>query len=290
MTDILLEWMSFRESGRKRDLPEDLFPSRLPKWIFRDLSVLGHIEESNGIWRIAPPVLAVTESDKADACQGILCGARTPKLLERLKTASKRIGTKYHEIPQEDRPSIITIEGANSIDIAATAIEAGLPVQHDAPFTLLACLPTIRNWPRKNCTMVTGKVLEVKRFSRSKLIWQQSSLKQATQAHRGFFRIHRRDWDWVNILKLGPESQAEIEYRAGLLAVTQKAKIVRWSAESRCLHIPRILYPPTLIARALVLCSGKLPGLDQDRGETFFHHVPVRITKMARAIMGLRFK
>ena len=117
--------------------------------------------------------------------------------------------------------------------------------------------------------MVAGRVGGVKRFSRSRLAWLPSTLEEAVQAPRGLFRI-RRDWDWVNLLKLGTGSQAQIDYRAGRLAAAQRAKVVRWDAATRRLRLPGALYPPALIARGLVLCSGDLPGFDRDSREVVF--------------------
>lgn len=288
MTDALLQWMSFRESGRRRDLPEELLSSEQPRRILSDFSALAHIEvQPDGAWRIAPPVLAITENDETDACQAILCGARTPKLLERLKVASARTDAKYSELPRKGQPSIIIVDGVNRPNLEAMAAEANIPVQRDAAFTLLACLPTVRDWPRIECPMVAGHVNEVKRFSRSELRWLPSSLVEAEQARRGLFRI-RRDWDSVNLLKTGTDSQVQIESRAGCLAVTQRAKVVRWDAVSLCLRLPGALRPPTLIARALVLCSGGLPDFDQGNRELSFRNVSARIMQMVLAITGLR--
>ena len=288
MTDAVLEWMSFREAGRRSDLPDELLSGERQLRILSDLSALGHAEvQPDDAWRIAPPVLAVTGSGEADGWRAVLCGARTPKLLERLKAACVRTGTICFEAPREGRPSIVAIDGTRGSDLAAAAAEAELPVQHDAAFTLLACLPTIRDWPRNECPMVAGRVGGVKRFSRSALAWLPSTLEEAAQAPRGLFRI-RRDWDWVNLLKLGTDSQAQIEFRAGRLAAAQRAKVVRWDAASGCLRLPGALYPPTLIARALVLCSGDLPSFDRDSRELVFRSVPGRITQMVLAITGLR--
>lgn len=288
MTDTLLEWMSFRVSGRREDLPSELLSGEPPLRLLSDLAALGHVEAAaDGTWRIAPPVLAALADEAGSAPMAVLCGARTPKVLERLQAACAQIGTTFCETPQEKRPSVIAVTGTSQTVLLATAAEAGLSSQRDAAFTLLACLPAIREWPRTECPMVAGRVGEVKRFSRSRLAWRPSSLNEAAQARRGLFRI-RRDWDWVNMLKQGSDSQAQIEFRAGRLAAAERAKVVRWDAVSRNLRLPQALYPPTLIARALVLCSGVLPASDRDSRELVFQNVPVRTTRMVLAITGLR--
>ncbi len=288
MTDILLEWMSFRVSGRDGDLPREIVADERPLRILRDFSALGHAEiEPNGSWRIAPPVLAMTESEETGACKAVLCGARSPRLLQRLESACARTDTDCIEQCQVARPSVYAVIGTCDADLMAAAAEAKIPFQRDAAFTLLACLPKIRDWPRTECPMVAGRVGEVSRFSRSQLTWIASSLEEAAQARRGFFRI-QRDWDHVHLLKQGANSQAQIEPRAGRLAAAERAKVVRWDIASRSLRMPWALYPPALIARALVLCSGKLPETDTDSRELVFQNVPVRITQMLLAITGLK--
>ena len=55
MTDTLLEWMSFRESGRRSDLPDELLSGERALRILSDLSALGHAEvQPDGAWRVPP--------------------------------------------------------------------------------------------------------------------------------------------------------------------------------------------------------------------------------------------
>ena len=59
MTDLLLEWMSFRGAGRTDDVPAELADGAAARRIVDDFAMLGHLELVNGAaWRIAPPVLA----------------------------------------------------------------------------------------------------------------------------------------------------------------------------------------------------------------------------------------
>ena len=262
MSDLLLEWMSYRVSGRRDDLPHDLLAGDPPFWMLADLAALGHVDlEADGTWRIAPPLLAATGEDRSGA-RAVLCGARTPKVLERLRANCTSAGATAIEVLQEMRPSAFTVTASDQANLAAIAANTGLAFQRDAPFTLLACLPTIRNWPRTPCPMVAGRVAIVKRFSRSRLTWLPSSLEEAIKAPRGLFRI-RRDWDWVNLLKQGSARQAQIDIYAGRLAAADGAKVADWNPTSTQLRLPFSLSPPTLISRALVLCSGRLPVRDR---------------------------
>lgn len=287
MSDLLLEWMSYRVSGRRDDLPHHLLAGDPPYRMLADLAALGHADlEPDGTWRISPPVLAAIAEDRSGA-HAVLCGARTPKVLERFSGSCSSAGARTIEAPQEGRPSVLTITASDQAELAAIAAKAGLAFQRDAPFTLLACLPTIRNWLRTPCRMVTGRVASVKRFSRSRLTWLPSSLEEATKASRGLFRI-QRDWDWVNVLKQGPDRQFQIETYAGRLAAAEGLKVASWKPATGSVCFPMALHPPTLITRGLVLCSGCLPIADRGSRTLAFQNVPLRIARLALALTGLK--
>jgi hypothetical protein len=287
MSDLLLEWMSYRVSGRRDDLPHDLLDGDPPYRMLADFASLGHADlEPDGTWRIAPPVLAATGEDPSGA-HAVLCGARTPKVLERFRGSCSFAGARTIEAPQEKRPSILTVTASDQADLASIAAKTGLAFQRDAPFTLLACLPTIRNWPRKPCPMIAGRVASVKRFSRSRLTWLPSSLEEAIKAYRGLFRV-QRDWDWVNVLKQGADRQAQIETYAGRLAAAEGLKVAGWEPATSSVRFPMALCPPTLITRGLVLCSGRLPVGDRSSRTLVFQSVPLRTARLALALTGLR--
>src|SRR5690349_8528433 len=121
MSDLLLEWMSYRRFGKKDDLPPDLLAGEPAAWILADLAALGHTDvDANGTWRIAPPVLAATRDERGDAF-AVLAGARTPKLLEHLRANCLSAGAAPTEIPQEGRPSLFTVSARDPTEIASIA-------------------------------------------------------------------------------------------------------------------------------------------------------------------------
>jgi hypothetical protein len=286
MSDLLLEWMSFRRSGDLADVPSEFTASTRVQRIADDLSMAGHLEmTAPSSWRIAPPVLAGFPGDAKAPATAILCGARTAGVLARLDAASAVQAVTVTSTAVSGRPSIVSLTGASSRDLIAAADRAGLRFQRDAAFTLLACLPTIRQWPRTPCPMVAGRVDTVHRFSRSKLEWVESSLAEATQKSIGLFRI-KRDWDWVTILKSGESQIARIDDRAGRFIIAAKRRDARWDANSQELSFPLRLYPPAIVARAFVLCTGVLP-IYKDRRVVFGGITP-SVLKLALAVTGLR--
>jgi hypothetical protein len=288
MSDVLLEWMSYRTSGDVRDVPPELAEIARIYRVLDDLSMLGHVEKTDRTsWRVAPPVLAGMPGDCGGPSTAVLCGARTFGILSRLDHGCHETGTEKITIAVANRPSVIRLTAPSPAAMMATAAQAGLPLQRDASLTLLACLPAISDWPRTACAMVAGRVETVRRFSRSRLKWVESSLAEATDASRGLFRI-RRDWDSVTILKSARTECARIDDRAGRLIVAAKGRHVRWDAKAGVMSFPLELYPPAIIARALSLCAGALPAYSaRDRVVRFSGVTPV-ILRLALAITGLR--
>jgi hypothetical protein len=288
MTGLLLEWASYRGSGRLEDVPDDLLGGERAAWVMSDISALGHADRlADGRWRVAPPVLAGLPDDYGISPAAILCGARTPVILARLRDACSHAGATLSEVSQPGRPAALIVAARAASDLPGIAAEAHLIFQRDAAFTLLACLPTISSWPRSPCEMVIGRVQDVKRFSRRRLSWVPSSLDDARGSARGFFRIHR-ERDWVNLLKSAADAQAEIDISAGRLAVAEGAKEFYWNPDSQDLRLPFALYPPALLVRGLVLCSGILPTRDRNARSISFRSVPPRVAQLARALTGLR--
>lgn len=287
MTDRLLKWMSFRCSGRVTDIGSDLADAGAVRRTVGDLATLGHLEllpDAN--WKIAPPVLARLPR-QSEGAAAVLCGARTPGVLASLASACASAGVQLVTQAAAARPSVIRVMAASDGELMAVATDAGIPLQHDAALTLLACTPAIRDWPRTPCPMVAGRVETVRRFSRSRIGWIASTLAEASAARSGFFRI-KRDWDWVSLLKTDVSECAYIDNRAGRLAAAAKLKAASWTAGSGTLDLPGQLYPPVPIARALTLCTGFLPQYDAASRRISFAGIPPEILRLTLAITGLK--
>lgn len=285
MTDRALEWMSFRHSGKIGDLGGDLIGSASERRFVDDMVTLGHAEwTASNTWRIAPPVLAGLRRDVD--CAAVLCGARTPKVIHSLAAACRAAGARLSEVHHGDRPSTMIVAASSQELLTDAAIRAGISLQGDAAFRILACTPSIRQWPRAPCPMVQGRVETVRRFSRSRMHWVASTLAEAANAKAGFFRI-QRDWDWVSLIKCSAQEAALIDDRAGRMAASAKRKVVRWTQEGEVLSLPWQLYPPGIMARGLALCSGELPRFDRETRQVAFAGVGLRHLRLILALTGL---
>lgn len=286
MTNLVLQWMSFRRTGRIADIPTDLSEGTGDRRLFDDLVTLGHAERFGADrWKIAPPVLAGVPRQHGNAA--VLCGARTPSLLASLNSASTFAGARIISEQQAMRPDTITITAPSPDALAEVAAKAGIVFLADVGLRMLACTPSIRDWPRVSCPMVEGKVDSVVRFSRSQMAWIGSTLEEASSASKGFFRI-KRDWDRVSLLKSAPTQASRIDERAGRLAASAKCKVVRWTSDNGVLTLPAWLYPPSIMARGLALCSGHIPRFDSGRMEISFDGVPPEHLRLFLALTRLR--
>ena len=289
MTDILLEWMSFRGSGRVNDLPADLFAGDSAHRVVESLAVLGHVEfVDNHVWRVAPPVLACLPVDGAPY-DAVLCGTRTAEFLSRLRAACDEHGVEVVASRTGDQPELVRVSSPAQSVLSEVADGVGLILQRSAAFTLLACTPTAQDWPRTPCPMVSGRVDAVRRFSRSRLRWVSSTLVEARASQSGFFRI-KRDWDSVSVLKVGRRDSAYIDDRVGRLIVAANMRVASWDAETRIFSVPKQLFPPRVIARALALCTGTSPYVDDASQRICFPGVPPDVLKMVLATTGLRLR
>ena len=286
MTDRALEWMSYRRSGKLGDLPADLIGAANERRFIDDAVTLGHAEwTAPNAWRIAPPVLAGLRRDGEFAA--VLCGARTPKLLDSLAAACSAVGARFSPEHHGDRPATLMVVASSQELLADAATRAGISLQGDSAIQMLACTPSIRQWPRTPSPMVQGRVETVRRFSRSRLNWVGSTLAEAAGASVGFFRI-QRDWDWISLIKSSEHDAAVIDDRAGRMAAAAKCKVVQWTPDGGMLSLPAQLYPPGIMARGLALCSGELPRFDREARQIAFAGVRPEHLRLFLALTGLR--
>lgn len=287
MGDTLLEWLSYAGQGRIDDLPGDLAPSARRRFV-DSLVLLGHVEMPNpSTWRVAPPCLAELPIGPDGTHAAVLCGARTPGVLARLSGACETGKGTLKIAEAEGLPSMVKVECAARSDLRRIATQAGIALQDNAGYTLLACMPAVAAWPRHQVPMIVGRVRDVKRFSREQLQWVAATLEEAIAAKSGLFRI-QREYDRVSLIKLGADVSATIDDRAGRLIAAAKLRAVHWQQDAQALALPMQLLPPAPIARALALCTGQLPSFDRKTHQLNFGGINAAMLRLTLAITGLR--
>lgn len=104
------------------------------------LNVLCHVEFSTeNAWRIVPPVIAAVEQADGKVL-GILCGARTPSLLQKLQAQG---GFQYEATGSSEmleRVGLI-VDGIDVLKSVASSLDVFL--QESAPLALLLATPAV---------------------------------------------------------------------------------------------------------------------------------------------------
>lgn len=247
------------------------------------LQCLGHVEffsrGTENRWRVVPATITFTRaSEKA----GLLCGARTPTLLERL-SAFQDVRTEVLE--SSGMPDRVLLRGASADELALSAMQIGLYIQREAPVTLLSALPTVRDqcaWVPADLPATPG--WSVHCFSSSKLRWSEVGQEDVVKAQTGLFRFAMKHQRFYYLRWKG--SSYRVPVQVGKFAVMSRRRgILTYNADSCVLSVPAICRPPLLIERALVLCSGVLPHFQKSSRSIEYADVPPDVARLAAQLL-----
>ena len=248
-----------------------------------ELQRLGHCEfswneQGQGSWRVVPPTIALLPNRRDT---GILCGARSPDLLERLDDLED---IKVKRTERIWMPLRITVQG-DPAAISHAATQAGCLVQDDAANAILAAVPTVRAqaaWRRTEIPETSGWT--VHRFSSTKLRWVDASASVATTTRDGFFRFVMKHQRFYYLRWDGRSYKVPVQ--VGKYAVRRRKRgVLAHDSVSGAFSVPRIFRPPLLIERALVLCSGFLPEFDSTSRRATYAGVPSDVARLVAQLL-----
>jgi hypothetical protein len=269
MMNHLLLWMSARREGTMQALRTEIaraeseFAARAdgsrPGW---DLARLGHAELENpvaGRWRICPPVLAARSL--VGGVSGVLCGARTPQLLQMLGDAAGSHGVQVLTVAQTAAPDLVELKAKSFAALAAAARAAGIWLQPRATRALISAAAPVRTLVFEPAAMPIGQGWEVSRFSLSGLRWMPWTVEAARSAKKGLFRF-RSDYETRHVLRDAAGTWNAPPDAAKYRLLEPRHRPLAYSATTRTFHAALGARPPALIERALILASGMLPAKD----------------------------
>ncbi len=274
----LLFWLSANGSGswgRFRSAAEELVPRkdgrqpsaeglRIHQRIRFGLQQLGHVEFGcsgcEGGWRVAPPVLALSERNGGMA--GILCGARLPKLIATI--ADDLAKAHFERVEGIEQPDVVRFFAKDADVVNTAAQRARARVQMHAPISMISCLPRITDlsgWHTSPSELPFGKHVTVERFELTKTMcrWGKSSVEEAKRANEGLFRFTRYERREHYLHSGGRTLLVPGQLGNFVIAAKHRRRLIRYSRATKELTFPDVCRPPLLIDRALVLCSGFLP-------------------------------
>jgi hypothetical protein len=316
LADDLLLWMSAQREGswsqfrnavnRLQDKAEEFedngegsphtqefeAPLKLPihRILQLNLSMLGHAEfyreEGRYLWHIVPPFLAATESK--ESIRVVLCGARWPGFLEDMaEHAAHYTDMVTRGSPEGNAPEAVFVDFENWRAVSEFAQLGKFCVQKHTPMTLLSSVPKL-TYPSllKAKSLPYGPGWSIEHFDAVKLKWSRVSTKERDYPLQGLSKfssqyapaqyfITRRTWRKRNLVSY------EVSPRIGkyLVLRNKKRSVIKYDSERESVILPAICRPPSLIERALVLCSGLLPPLDRGHYDLVYAGVPPEVAR-----------
>ena len=310
----LLTWMSARGSGSWAQFRaaveelhvepggteedgeniDDVTASDLPIYqaVRLNLQRLAHVEfyssTAGADWRVVPPALAV--HNEKNRWVGVFCGARPPNLRDRI---GQGIVTWESQVAPS-MPDCLRLVAANLAALEMTAGRAGVQIQVQAPMSLLAAIPPIDD-PRSRVPAkepaVPGWTIE--RFVSSSLRWTTRAhtdrraldFRDVKQCRTGLFRL-RMKYQRFHYLRWKGRTYT-VPVQVGKYAVLRQRRVrglLQYDPSRSVLSIPVRCRPPLLIERALILCTGLLPGLDKPTGRLEYR-LPYEVARLAAGLL-----
>ena len=215
---------------------------------------------------------------------GLLCGARTTELLNRINGFTD--GCQVERTELLAAPDRVRVLGDSSELVERLAEVVGVHVQYDAPLAMLMHIPRI-NSPRRESAdeFPVGADWTIHEFDARKLRWREVRRSDVQNVRRGLFRFRDR---FQTRLYFARRDSATRKVGRGV-GIYQALRAIRrgvlmYSRERRELQLPAVCRPPRLLERALALCSG-MPIYDTSTAQLIYHEVPANIAALAAELL-----
>ena len=285
-------WQQFRQAveelhssdGESNPENNDEFP--LHQQLRLDLERLAHVEffaaDCEDGWRIAPPTLAA--HSVSGGVRGVLCGARSPALRERMVRAAEKFDCET--LDSLGVPEVIRVVAPDASALAELAAKTNLHIQQDAPFAILSHLPPCDppSGTRSPSEFPQGADWSIHEFDATKLAWRKVERRETQAVRFGVLRflIHfqrpRYFLRWKGATFEMPRAIALY-----VLLRRHRREVLRYNREVAAISVPAICRPPRLLERALVLCSGLPPTYGDAR--VTYSDVPPEIAQFAAELL-----
>jgi len=295
-------WLQFRGAVDTLDLAnsadEEGQDTSLPlhQRVRFNLERLGHLEfdaaECENGWRVVPPALALSQHD--NGVTGVLCGARSPRLVDAIERAAD--GLSFKRVSHTDCPEIIHMHTREAESLTEFAQREGILCQLDTPTALLSHLPAvdaIKGW-RRQPLPIAGKAWDVKQFiiERKVMKWRLITLQEANAPDaQGLFCFTRFQMPQY-FMREGRET-IRLPGAIGkyLVLCRRKRRVLRYDRQERRLTLPAIFRPPLLTERALILCSGFPPSFSIVRSRPIltYRDIPEEVAGMTAEVLRQDF-
>jgi hypothetical protein len=266
--EVLLHWLTHLGEGSWAAFRRTLLELGGPdldvdaaSWRARvRLSDLAHVDFFVGgerRWQALAPVLGGLPDDPAVA---VLCGGRTPRLVEDLATASMRLGCGVTLLDVADGPRQVRLEGGQEA-IAAVGTAVGLSYVPNIAAALCWTLEPIQMMLQDAVAEAPPINWAVRSFDLDRLNWADQLLPRTAyeySSRHGERRYYVR----------GPgRGLLRMNRRAAVYAAAMfnSVSLAHYDAAARCLSTPVNAPLPEAYSRIATLCSGKLSVVSEGR-------------------------
>ncbi len=251
-----------------------------------NLQVSGHIEFMNGDgydWFAVPPTLACHSG--AEMSTAVVCGARTEQihlLLEQHCPPRSRVSAQ-----QITDISVWRFAYECLGDAAEVAELCGLKLQPEAPRCILQALPNVESRQHEyERELPFGNDWTVAKFCRDTFRWQSTDARAARSSKSGLFRFTY--FGSNDYYLIDGDRSVQVPVQIGKFRLLRKKRLMSFDPASRTLSLPVHCRPPMLVERALILCSGMFPQLDD--GRLVYREISRDIAATTAAIIRQRIK
>jgi hypothetical protein len=237
---------------------------RMPSVRARALADLGHAEFAfygDLRWAVCPSALAWLP--RREEPTAVLCGARTERLVDRLRERAAEATLKLEERDQPggEGPVSLFFKTADREALEELARLDGLDVQYNAAGLLAGCLPSLDGYARLHREVPGPSGYEIEAFDPARLCW--SEVPEATGDGLYRYKYYRPEY---RLRTGGRDLKVSRETGIYLLLSQERRRVLHYDPARRELVVPAAAPLPDLHARAATLCSGLLPAFERRDG------------------------
>ncbi len=275
-------WETFRKAVEQLAEPqekEENVLSKLTKALRFRLSDLGFLDffpQERKRWQMQPPVLASFAESPASA---ILCGGRSPDLIDGLKSAAELTQCTVHSEGRSSLPDHIIVTGKHE---ALATLANAIRIRHSGDFAgeLIEQLVTIES---QLADAQSGQLMigwRRRYFDLHSCQWTPSELRRTVCE---CISRYGRTMTFLQISRMKTVilPRREAIYAAAMLSGTS---IASYDSDSKTLSAPMHAPLPSACARLACISSGSVGTLSS--GSVCYSPVPPRIARIILASVG----
>jgi hypothetical protein len=235
-------------------------------------------------WRVTPP--AIASVPLVEGWLGIICGARTRRLLGRLVDAATSIEVEIDKTSTPNWPDQLRLFVSDPGKLTRLAELTHMAFQADAPKAILMSLPAVNDPTMMRSTEIPfGKDWAIHRFSASSLGWKSAKQPDAVSSNGGLFRFSLRHQRYILYCQGGKAYSVPSQVGKYVVLDKRRRRVLRYERLEHHLSMSASCRPPLLIERALILCSGLPPTYDPNTGMLQYSGIPLSVAQLVAELL-----